>query len=312
MGREVKRVALDFSWPLKKVWTGFLNPHPHATQPCSHCEGTGYSPEAFAVYQKWYGKVPYSPEADGSRPFTPEDAVIRARAVQHVERAPEYYGTGDFAIRMEAQRLSRLFNQRLCHHLNQEDVDALVDDGRLMDLTHTSFEDGRQPKTPAYRPTAREVNDWSVRAPLGHDSINSWIVIQLRCKKAGVSHVCAHCEGEGHIWASPEAKHQFEAWERQEPPAGEGYQIWETVSEGSPCSPVFATPEELAEWMAAQEDPLQASFKSPAGSIEMRRMTPAYEKWLKFIRGPGWAPSAVLVGDGMRDGVEFVTSAMQD
>lgn len=32
------------------------------------------------------------------------------------------------------------------------------------------------------------------------------------------------------------------------PPVGEGYQLWETTSEGSPCSPVFATLDELCEW----------------------------------------------------------------
>jgi hypothetical protein len=33
-----------------------------------------------------------------------------------------------------------------------------------------------------------------------------------------------------------------------EPPKGEGWQMWETTSEGSPQSPVFQTAEELAEW----------------------------------------------------------------
>lgn len=32
------------------------------------------------------------------------------------------------------------------------------------------------------------------------------------------------------------------------PPVGEGYQLWETTSEGSPVSPVFATLDELCEW----------------------------------------------------------------
>lgn len=27
MGREIRRVPLDFDWPLKTVWRGFLNPH---------------------------------------------------------------------------------------------------------------------------------------------------------------------------------------------------------------------------------------------------------------------------------------------
>lgn len=26
MGREIKRVPLDFAWPLDEVWDGFLNP----------------------------------------------------------------------------------------------------------------------------------------------------------------------------------------------------------------------------------------------------------------------------------------------
>lgn len=33
-----------------------------------------------------------------------------------------------------------------------------------------------------------------------------------------------------------------------EPATGEGYQLWETTSEGSPQSPVFKTLEELCEW----------------------------------------------------------------
>ena len=32
------------------------------------------------------------------------------------------------------------------------------------------------------------------------------------------------------------------------PPLGDGYQLWETTSEGSPISPVFKTIEELAKW----------------------------------------------------------------
>lgn len=33
-----------------------------------------------------------------------------------------------------------------------------------------------------------------------------------------------------------------------EPPAGPGWQLWETTTEGSPQSPVFATLDELAAW----------------------------------------------------------------
>lgn len=33
-----------------------------------------------------------------------------------------------------------------------------------------------------------------------------------------------------------------------DPPTGEGYQLWETTSEGSPSSPVFASLDDLCEW----------------------------------------------------------------
>jgi hypothetical protein len=75
-----------------------------------------------------------------------------------------------------------------------------------------------------------------------------------------------------------------EAWKRTEPPIGDGYQIWETVSEGSPISPVFSTPEELAEYMASHP------WGGDRGSSR--------ESWMRFINGPGWAPSMV-VSDGV-------------
>lgn len=35
-----------------------------------------------------------------------------------------------------------------------------------------------------------------------------------------------------------------------EPPKGDGFQLWETTTEGSPTSPVFNTLEKLCEWCA--------------------------------------------------------------
>lgn len=40
MGRELKRVPLDFDWPKGKIWEGYINPHYHK---CPDCE-RGYSP----------------------------------------------------------------------------------------------------------------------------------------------------------------------------------------------------------------------------------------------------------------------------
>jgi hypothetical protein len=57
--------------------------------------------------------------------------------------------------------------------------------------------------------------------------------------------VCKACGGDG---IHPDSKAAYEAWSETEPPTGDGFQLWETCSEGSPVSPVFATAEALAEW----------------------------------------------------------------
>ena len=131
---------------------------------------------------------------------------------------------------------------------------------------------------------------WSISGGIGHDSINQWIVVGAECKRLGIDSECPHCKGEGTIWDSPEDEQAAEAWTRSEPPTGDGYQIWETVSEGSPISPVFASPEELAQYMAGTQ------WGADNGT--------SYETWLQFINGPGWAPSMVMDANGIRTGAE--------
>jgi hypothetical protein len=41
---------------------------------------------------------------------------------------------------------------------------------------------------------------------------------------------------------------------RQEPPTGDGWQVWESVSEGSPVSPVLASRDAVVAWLVANED----------------------------------------------------------
>jgi hypothetical protein len=48
-----------------------------------------------------------------------------------------------------------------------------------------------------------------------------------------------------------------------EPPKGEGYQLWENTTEGSPKSPVFQTLDELCEWCEKNATTF-GSFKASA------------------------------------------------
>lgn len=291
MGRELKRVPLDFQWPENKVWDGYLNPHYAMSHDCPACAGSGSSPEARRLKDQWYGNAPFRPEDRGSTPFLPTHPAVRAFAERNVSRSPSFYGSDEAAIQREARRLADIWNRGWSHHLNADDVAALVEGGRLRDLTHTwTPESGWQPKEPAYVPTPEEVNVWSISGGLGHDSINQWIVVGAECKRLGTDPECPHCKGAGTIWDSPEDEQAAEAWARNEPPAGDGYQIWETVSEGGPISPVFATPDELARHMASKQ------WGADKGS--------SYETWLRFINGPGWAPSMVADANGVRSGAD--------
>jgi hypothetical protein len=263
MSREIKRVALDFAWPLNEVWEGFLSPDKFNEDPCpADCAG-GWSAPAQALRDQWYGYAPFDPVSTGSTPLTADTPAVRAFAERNVQNAPEFYGTSEFAILGEAQRLADLWNQQWSKHLAQEDVDALVAGERLWEFTrvpHTEqhredvakkqAEGGNSwlPYDNGYRPTAAEVNEWSLHG-FGHDSSNQWIVVKARCEKAGVSDTCATCGGNGSLERYPGQREEADNWEPTEPPEGEGWQVWETVSEGSPISPVFAEREQLIEWL---------------------------------------------------------------
>lgn len=288
MGREIKRVPLDFNWPINVVWGGFLNPFCRQSTKCPPCDGLGYSPEYNQLTEKWYGNAPFRPEDRGSVPFTSDNATVRSIAFRNVDRAPDFYGLGTAAVDREANRLCELYNNSWSHHLNDSDVAALIAKGRLMDFTHAWTKcDGWKVKTPTVVPTAREVNEWSL-VGFGHDSTNAWICAKAECKRLGVDPLCAHCKGDATIWPSPKIKRQYDRWKATEPPAGDGYQLWETVSDGSPISPVFAAPEELADWLTDSAD--YKWRKNDEGTTR--------DQWLKFIKGPGWALTLV-----QRDGV---------
>ncbi|MET9550520.1 hypothetical protein ABZY36_35240 [Streptomyces sp. NPDC006627] len=290
MGREIRRVPLDFDWPLNKVWEGFLGPDRFDETPCPDCEN-GYSPRAQNLYDLWYGKIPFDPASTGSTPWRHDSPGVRAFAERNQANAPEFYGTGETAIAREGQRLAELFNGAWSHHLSQQDVDALAEAGRLRDFTHTwSREDGWQKIEPAVSPTAEQVNEWSLSS-MGHDGINAHVVIKARCEREGIDDICPTCKGNASLEKYEGQRAEAEAWEPTDPPKGDGWQLWETVSEGSPISPVFPTADGLAGWMS---DPERGDRWVP-GDVAR-----------KFI-DDGWVPTGVVSPRrGYQSGVEAV------
>lgn len=300
MGRELKRVPLDFSWPMNKVWEGFINPHYGESSNCAVCNGTGESPAARVMESLWYGNIPFKPEDNGCTPYTHDTSHVRQFAERQCARSPEFYGSSEFSIQCEAKRISKLWNSSWMHHLSEQDVaDLVAEDDLPMDFTRTvrKPEDEQIEKWPngwlkennGYVPSAEELSIYTC-CSFGGGSGLLWTLIKARCARLGEPTGCNICNGEGRIWTSPEAKKTYEEWQEIEPPTGEGFQMWETVSEGSPISPVFATPEELSKYL------------SEAGESDAN-----YNQWLAMIRGPGWAMSAVSSPErGFQTGVQAV------
>lgn len=287
MGREIKRVPVDFAFPVDQTWTGYLMPDDLNPLDCLDCAGRGYSPQARHFHDLWYGYAPFLPFENGSRLLMPDTPAVRAFAERNVARSPDSYGRGDAAIHREALRLIDMWNGQWSHHLNADDVAALLAAGRLMDFTHTwTRGEGWQPKDPPVVPTPDEVNAWHIMT-MGHDSINASVCIKARCEREGVPYLCGTCDGSGARWRDDAHKAAHDAWERSEPPSGDGWQLWQTVSEGGPCTPVFASAAELVDYLTSVGD----------GPVEYRK--PWSRAAAEAMVREGWAPSLVATSNGV-------------
>lgn len=226
MGREVKRVPLDFDWPVGKVWAGFLNPH---YEKCPTCDGSGTTTAYARVTDLiWFIMI----SADDTR---------RGKCHPRLQESP-------------------LYNTR-----------GLVVSKDILQLTTALA--GREPSF------------------MGHDSCDKWNAVKKFLKAADMPESwgnCPHCGGDG---IKPEIREVYESWKETPVPSGEGYQIWSTTTEGNPMTPVFVTPEELARHCT---DNRVSTFGNDTAN---------YATWLKFIKGPGWAPSMAGNSSGLESGV---------
>ena len=106
---------------------------------------------------------------------------------------------------------------------------------------------------------------------MGFGCISKHICLCATAEAEGWDINCPFCGGTGEHWFSEEIKKLNEEWRRQDPPTGEGYQLWTTANEGAPISPVFPSMEELAKWCEA-------------GATIFGYDRLSYEEWLAFFQ----------------------------
>lgn len=200
MSHEVKRVPLDFGWPLNKVWEGYLMPDRLKERPCPAGEACDRGQTSARAWVDEIARLALMLDDDmGSRS---NDLYPFFRSVA---------GGGTHALRPRPSADIREFVTGLAGHENMVGHDVY---------------DRRRATTRLIEAAGLDPQTWGV---------------------------CPKCAGRGSVEAYPRQRAEAEAWQGTGPPAGEGWQLWEIVSGGSPVSPVFATAEELAHWLTTPE-----------------------------------------------------------
>jgi hypothetical protein len=227
MGREAKRVPMDFDWPLKKVWDGYLLPDELCGPECPNCS------------HGWTDAAEWVKGIAALVAMAADDADDEARG-RHMH--PYLTPIREVSYCSARTRPGREF---------AEFADGISSDARPGILGRDVYR-----MYSALVAAAGLPKDWGT---------------------------CRTCQGHGYVERYPGQRDDAEAWEPTEPPAGEGWQMWETTSEGRPSSPVFAMPEELAAWCAENE--------TVFGNHRADRA-----QWLKIITGEDFAHVTIAPG----------------
>jgi hypothetical protein len=245
IGREVKRVALDFDAPVGKTWEPRLRSPERDFPACPTCgpvSGSGHGRDS-AGREKGDGLTP---------------------AARQIEET-------FYALHLPNGPVREIY--RWDNKISQDEVDNLVAQQRLSTwIRDDSERGGHWEQLPR---DAAEVNEIQSRGGLdSFDALDRWKLVRYRCERLGIVPECPECNGHGDI-ATDEEREAADNWQFPEPPEGPGWQMWQTVTEGGPVSPVFETPTELAQWLADNE-------KGVAGE--------AFEwgEWMRIILGKAW------------------------
>lgn len=259
MSREVKRVPIEFDWPLNKEWEGYLLPDRLKGTHCPDCDGSGQT-----HFGWWLQSLGY---LIGMLATDVRDQEQGKPMHPYFSEVPNPHGHWEYA-----RGLTWVQGHELTQPERRDSRSRFVIDRPGRDaLTFFAALTGEPEEKLGYMFGGVDVH---------------YVAMRKLLERAGTDVSCKRCEGHGTLEAYEGQRADEEAWERSEPPAGDGWQLWEGVSAGSPITPVFATPEALAHHMVLNR---WLSNREP--------MAPSFEVAMAFISS-GWADSAGQFGPG--------------
>lgn len=253
MSNDVRRVPLGFDWPLNKVWGGYTRPAELEGERCEECNGSGQT-----HFGWWLQKFSHV------MGMLAEDVREQERdKPMHpwLREFPHPHGHWEYPVADDPQSGPGRFV------VDRPSADALDFFASLMNVDKAEITGQLFGKSPQY------------------------VVMTRLLELTGTDVSCQACGGQGSTEKYLGQRAEADAWVPTGPAEGEGWQLWSTVSEGSPISPVFATADDLAGWMS---DPARGDRWVPADVAQ------------KFIDA-GWAPTGVVTETrGAVSGIEAV------
>lgn len=128
------------------------------------------------------------------------------------------------------------------------------------------------------------------------DARSEWIDGLIEWEKEGQTALqdCEYWDYNG----QPPDKEYYRPWKDEE---ATWFQLWETVSEGTPVTPPFATKQELADYLAENGDFWDQENKDSPSWMAFDGRPVGVSGWgkeraEKFVFGSGWSPSLMMVG----------------
>lgn len=112
----------------------------------------------------------------------------------------------------------------------------------------------------------------------------------------------AFCDWHG---APPDHEYCRPKWDESD---AVWWQVYETVSEGTPVTPPFETQDELVNYLVLNGDFWDQKRRGGGKHHGMSCEPWPRETAEKFVYGSGWAPTMVMSGGEIKSGVEFLAT----